>query len=237
MMAGILQSSYLPWLGVLDMLDRVDVFVWHNDLQYDRSWRNRNRIRVGYGRGWRWLTVPVRLGDGTATLLNQARIDYGQKWNRKHWSQVYENYHSAPHFEAYAEAFREILLSDRWERLVDLNAALITAALRQLGIERRILQSEDLELGDSRKNERVVRICQQVGADTWLANSACRDYVEPEVYEAAGIRVVFQDYKHPSYPQQFEPFVSHMSILDLLLNCGPDSLAIIRSTRDTCPGC
>lgn len=233
MMVGILQSSYLPWLGVFDMLDRVDLFVLHDDLQYDKSWRNRNRIRTGGEQGWTWLTVPVSLPVGTATQLDQARVDHAQPWARKHWALIAHNYQRAPWFERYAPAYEAILLGARHELLTELNEALLAVAMEQLGLVCPIRHSRELGLGNLRKNARVAAICRAVGADVWLANSACRDYVEPEIYEKSGVRVVFQDYAHPEYPQQYTPFVSHLSILDLIFNCGPDSLDVIRSTRGT----
>jgi hypothetical protein len=47
-------------------------------------------------------------------------------------------------------------------------------------------------------------------------------------FQDSGIRVIVQDFKHPVYPQLFGDFQSHLSIVDLLFNCGPDSLQKIR---------
>jgi hypothetical protein len=48
-----------------------------------------------------------------------------------------------------------------------------------------------------------------------------------ERFKESSIKVVIQDFKHPAYPQLFEGFESHMSIVDLLFNCGSESLEII----------
>jgi hypothetical protein len=42
------------------------------------------------------------------------------------------------------------------------------------------------------------------------------------------LELVFQDYDHPEYPQCYGTFEPNMSVVDLLFNCGPESLAIIR---------
>ena len=54
----ILQPSYIPWRGYFDQINRADVFVFYDDVQYDKhGWRNRNQIKTTQGR--QWLTIPV----------------------------------------------------------------------------------------------------------------------------------------------------------------------------------
>ncbi len=39
--------------------------------------------------------------------------------------------------------------------------------------------------------------------------------------------MVFQAFNHPVYPQLYGDFIPNLSLLDLLFNCGPDSLKIL----------
>ena len=46
----VLQPGYLPWLGFFDQMRRADVFVYYDDVQFDKhGWRNRNRIKTPTG--------------------------------------------------------------------------------------------------------------------------------------------------------------------------------------------
>ena len=38
---------------------------------------------------------------------------------------------------------------------------------------------------------------------------------------------MFQKYTHPKYNQNFKNFLSNMSVIDLIFNCGKNSLEII----------
>ena len=49
-----------------------------------------------------------------------------------------------------------------------------------------------------------------------------------DVFRAREIQVIFQHFNHPIYPQPYGPFEPNLSALDLLFNCGPDSLTILR---------
>ena len=82
MRVGIIQSCYIPWRGYFDFIDDVDLFIFHDNLQYTKGdWRNRNKIKTP--NGLCWLTVPVKY-DQTSQLIEETRIDYSQKWQQKH---------------------------------------------------------------------------------------------------------------------------------------------------------
>jgi len=221
----------MPWLGYFDLIDRADCFVFYNDVQYDRSWRSRNRIRSAKKEGWSWITAPVILEDGLHTMLDQAKICYKKEGLQKVWNQIHENYRKAPFYNQYKGDIQDILLTKQHGKLVDLNKDIIEWICDILSIETKIVISSEYELKETERNNRLIEVCQTVGADKWLANSACRNYLDVPLFEKAGIEVIYQDYVHPVYEQQYEPFVSHMSIIDLLFNCGEESGKILRSTQ------
>jgi len=221
---GILQPGYLPWLGFFEQLARCDVFVLYDDVQYDKgSWRNRNRIKTPNGP--QWLTVPVLLKGRHFPPVNQVRIDNHTRWAEKHLRTIRQNYHKAPFFEMY---FGELegILSRPWEKLVDLDAAVIRWLAEKLAINTPLEFSSRLGIeGDTL--ERLVKIVRHFGAARFYEGAAGRDYIDASVFASAGVEVVYQDYAHPAYPQIYGDFVSHLSTIDLLLNCGPRSRAVL----------
>src|SRR5271154_2771667 len=71
----ILQPSYIPWRGYFHLIQKADVFVFYDDVQYDKhGWRNRNRVKTASGT--QWLTIPVNSRGNVATglLLKDTRI-------------------------------------------------------------------------------------------------------------------------------------------------------------------
>ena len=61
-----------------------------------------------------------------------------------------------------------------------------------------------------------------LGADELLEGASGRDYLDVELCRSHDIAVRFHEYEHPRYPQRAEPFISHLSALDLILNVGID---------------
>jgi hypothetical protein len=72
-----------------------------------------------------------------------------------------------------------------------------------------------------------IALCRELGADTYLSGSGGANYQDEAAFAAAGVKLVYTNYQHPTYPQAFGDFVAGLSIIDLLFNCGPDSRRIL----------
>jgi hypothetical protein len=216
----VLQPGYLPWLGFFDQLRRADVFVYYDDVQYDKhGWRNRNRIKTQDGP--RWLTVPVRHGrDGFPAIL-EVEIDRRSPWARKHLATLRQAYARAPFLGRYLPALED-LLERKWERLVDLDIACADLMAGWFGLRRRIERSSGLGIGGER-SQRLVNICRHFGASTYVSGAAAESYLDVGLFEQHHIAVEWQRYAHPVYPQLHGEFVPYLSALDLLFNCGEDA--------------
>jgi hypothetical protein len=60
-----------------------------------------------------------------------------------------------------------------------------------------------------------------------LSGSAARSYLDVAQFDAHGIAVDWQEFSHPVYPQLHGEFVPYMSAIDLILNCGDQSRAVL----------
>jgi hypothetical protein len=223
--AGILQPGYLPWLGFFEQMHRSDVFVIYDDVQYDKhSWRNRNRIKTANGP--HWLTVPVLLTFDEHPLINQVRIDNGGNWRKKHFDTIVQNYSKAPFFRRYSPFFEEAYTRN-WEYLIDLDMYFIMNLADCLGIERaKIVKSSAMTITGDRIG-RLIAMCKRLKTDTFYEGASGKNYIDPERFLAEGVRVIFQDYRHPVYSQLYGEFIPYLSIIDLLFNHGEKSLSIV----------
>lgn len=224
MRVGILQPGYLPWLGFFEQVCRCDQFVLFDDVQFDKnSWRNRNRIKTPEGP--LWLTVPVRHRGHIGQTLLQTEITECTVWPRKHLNTLHAYYGKAPHFKRYIEGLAGIYRR-KWVYLVDLDLALIFHLLEVLGITTPVLRSSELGI-TGKSTERLVTICKALKADRFYEGAAGQDYIEAEKFAEAGIVLEYQHYEHPTYPQLYGEFIPYLSVVDVLFNCGEESLKII----------
>jgi hypothetical protein len=211
-------------LGLFHKVALADTFVSFNGVQYlPRDWNNRNRIKTADG--CVWLTVPVLTKGYREKPLRAIEINNHEPWRRKHWRAISFAYRKAPHFERYA-SFLEETYNREWHYLAELNDAMLRWFLQELGIKVQFIDASKLELEGS-KSDLVLDMCRKLGATTYIFGVLGRDYANVTDFNAAGISVVFQDYKHPEYPQLHGAFEPRLSVLDLLMNCGERSKEIL----------
>jgi hypothetical protein len=231
------QPHYLPWLGYLDKLHKADVFVVMDDLQYEaQNFQNRNRVKLD--RGPAWLTVPLVSsgGGGQAERILDKRIDNTGRGGRHHWQHrarrtLEVHYGAAPHYARYAPDLEDVYVR-RWDWLVDLDLMMLDLARRWFGITVPIVRASSLGLRGA-KTERIVSLCEAVGAHTYLSGrGGSTGYLDLDRLARASVTTMWQEFRHPVYPQRYPGagFASHLGFLDLLLNCGPDAGAIAFGT-------
>ncbi|MCX5679921.1 MAG: WbqC family protein [Candidatus Omnitrophica bacterium] len=155
-------------------------------------------------------------------------IDNFQDWRRRHWHAISFNYSPSPFFTKYGGFFEELYKKD-WPLLADLNISVTNYILDSLGIKKPVYFESKLNI-KTMNTQRIIDICKALGADTYLSGAGGKDYLEEGAFGANGIKLLYQDFRHPEYSQRYEPFIPLMSSIDLLFNCGLDSLKILTGT-------
>jgi hypothetical protein len=163
-------------------------------------------------------------------LVLDVVIDRSKLWQRKHVQSIRQAYSKAPFFDSYFGALEELL--DRpWERLVDLDVAVIGLMASWLGLDvSRIVLSSTLGIPRGR-NERLLSLCEHFGATNYLSGNLAKTYLDVAAFQKRGVSVEWQDFSHPVYEQMNGPFEPYLSALDLVLNVGAGSLRVIRQGR------
>jgi hypothetical protein len=232
---AIMQPTYMPWVGLFDLYDQVDVMVWYDDVQIvKRSWDCRNRIKTL--KGEQLLTVPVfKNKNRDNTKFNNASINYEQNWSRKHLQALRLNYKKSLNFEV-MDSWLTPILQEKYETIADLNISIIERFANYLNIETPSVRSSELNNISGSKDERLANICKRLEATDYLSPLGSGAYMEEETpggkVAKEGVTVKYQNYVHPIYKQQHGEFISHLSILDLMYNYKfGECLDIIRSGR------
>ena len=223
---AIVQSNYVPWRGYFDLIASVDEFIVLDDVQYTRrDWRNRNKIKTQDGT--RWLSIPVEVsGRYTQPICETRTAD--PDWSRSHWDLVRSTYSSSPAFDVHADFIRELYASVPGPFLSDINRHFLEKINEVLSIDTPLVDSR-VYGAQGTKDERLVDLCLKAGAVEYVSGPSAQSYLDEQRFEAAGVHVAWFEYgPYPQYDQVQPPFVSEVSILDVLLCGGAEARSLVR---------
>lgn len=159
---------------------------------------SRNRCLIVSSNGIFPIIIPLRKTG--SRLVSDACISYQEPWQSRSWSALCSAYRNAPYFDEYEQALQN-LWHQQPEKLVDYNGALFTWALNELYIEREIEVSATYMHENILTDYRTVDFCSLTPQDSYLP-----------------------------YKQVFAhkySFIPHVSVLDLLMNKGPEARMFI----------
>lgn len=220
----ILQPSYIPWRGYFDQIRRADLFIFYDDVQYDKhGWRNRNQLKTSHGK--KWLTIPVNSKGVTSGIrIRDVRMDWSKPWADTHLKSLTTSYNKAPYFKDYLPLL-ESLYQRRDECLADFTIASSIALAQALGFtSTRFMRSSEMPNIEGRRTDRVIHILKRVGATHYICGPSASSYMEPEKFTDAGIPFEYMQYNYPEYPQLYPPYDPYVTILDLLFMTGKDAM-------------
>jgi hypothetical protein len=137
------QPYFCPFPGFFAKAAGADVLVILDEVQFPRgaTWITRNRFKNDQGA--LWLTVPVwKKGLGLQTI-SQVRLCYDGRWPRKHLASLKSAYRHAPYLAEHLPFLMETF-SRRYERLLDLNLAIIRYLMQELELDTKLVLLSEL---------------------------------------------------------------------------------------------
>jgi len=213
---AISQPRYLPSASYLHRFAAADLFIYLDTVQYSpRDWENRNRLKGSSGA--HWVTVPV-IRPSRKQTVREVKIDNEQRWPARHRDALVSNYRNAPFFDAYFEFF-DRTYATQWSFLIDLDMH-ITAFLRDaFGLGGQVKRASEYCI-EGRGQDLLVALTRAAGGDAYLSGPLGRNYINPAVFERAGLNLLYHAFEIRPYSQLFGEFVPNLSAIDLLFNCG-----------------
>jgi hypothetical protein len=219
---AILQPNYIPWKGVFDLINKVDVFVFYDDVQYTvKDWRNRNVIKTQ--NGTKWLSVPVIHKGRRDQLICEALINNTEDWQMNHYKTIKFSYAKAKYFDQYHYILEDIYLNNKWNKIADLDIFTTKIIAEALGINVEWAKSSDLNFDGNKDGEKVLKICKHFNADYFINGPSSKQFMNEKLFNENDVQLSYMEYNYEEYNQLYPPFNHFVSVLDTLFNCGPEA--------------
>jgi len=219
------QPIFLPWPGFFHKAAHSDYLVLLDNVQFPRgrSWLTRNRLKNENGEVW--LTVPVLRKGRELQTIGRVEIHNENAWRRKHLACIRQNYVNAPYFSDYFVGI-EIIYQKNHSILADFTTELLSFFLKELSLKTEVIRQSELGI-TGKGTDLFVGICEYLSADLYCSLPSAEKHIDKEAMRKHKIRIIRANFRPPVYPQLWGDFIYNLSILDLLLNCGPKSRQLI----------
>jgi WbqC-like protein family len=220
---AIHQPNFFPWLGYFDKIVRADAFVLLDHVQFQKTggtWTNRVKLLVG-GQA-RWITAPVvRIYHGVRRT-DEMTFHEAIPWRIKMLKTLAANYRRAKYYDE-CMTLLEPLILHKDARAAEYNIHAIGTIIAAFGMDRtRLLRSSEMAVS-GQGSELLLAITIAAGGTTYLCGGGATGYQDDGLFAERGVALVYQDFRHPKYPQVEKDstnFVAGLSIIDALMNCG-----------------
>lgn len=222
MKVTIHQPEHLPWLGFFNKAINCEKFVLLNNVQYEKNYfQNRNNILDVKNNKRQFVTVPVNKGKQSDLIL-EKKICFTNKLKRRYFLKLKQAYDSYPYYNEISKNIFKYYEGE--DNLAKLNENIIEYLFDYLNIECTLIRSSDIiDASEIHPGGCVnYQICKRLGAKTYLSGKSGREYLDVKPFEQDGIEVLFQDFRHPTYNQPGNEFVSNLSVLDIVFSFDPD---------------
>lgn len=209
------QPDFMPYLGFFDRLCKANIYVILDTVQFVKRWTGRDKIKTE--KGEQWITVETQKAP-VNTKINEILLVQDNKWKKKHLNIIQYNYKKAPFYNEILPYVEELYQED-FKRMVDFNIKSIKMLMKLFDIQIECILASDIN-PQGKNNELNIDIMKKLGCTKYLSGIGAKDYYIPELYSKAGIEVIWQEFQHPVYKQQYDGFIPYLSSIDLLFNCG-----------------
>ena len=223
MKVAMMQPAFLPWQGFFELICKSDVFIILDDFQFSvQSYHQRNRLFVNKGKA-DWYTVPIQKAGSFGAPLNDVMINNKMPWRVKMWKSIRQNYSKAVYFGELAPSIEKWLLCSH-RSLADQNIAFINLICAFLGIQTEFRLSSKHKI-NAYRSHKVLELLSWCNATQYLCAQGSFDYMRQDaIFPVDDIEVLFQNFEPKPYTQigALNEFIPSLSILDALLNIGPE---------------
>tara|TARA_A100000164_G_C21902195_1_gene771106 strand:+ start:944 stop:1630 length:687 start_codon:yes stop_codon:yes gene_type:complete len=215
---SICQPHFIPWVGYFFMIRKCNKFIFLDDVQYNRrSWQNRVHIRSSHNiNEKKYLSLSVK--DNTRSK-NINQIFLLEENLEESINQIKNSYRTAINFDFTLNFLENFLKKNISLNLSEFNILLIKEICKILKIKINFGRSSDFNLSNYSKEQLILKILKKENAKIYLSNEGSKKYVHESFFERENLRVVYNDFIHPTYKQlNSKNFLPNLSVIDLLFN-------------------
>lgn len=235
-----MQPYFFPYLGYYQGIHSVDKYLLYDQVTYlKEGWVHRNRFLVVNGQPSYFM---ARLQQKSSNMrLCEVKLDEKLNWRKKILHSVLYNYRRRPYFNeiyplvervVYANVSRIVELSVLSIKTIceylEINTNVCSDTSKFIELEEKLNDEDNLHINFpslnleifERKVVRALEICRIEKANTFINAIGGQVLYSKEEFRANNVDLFFLQTRPYAYSQPASIFYPHLSIIDVLMNCG-----------------
>jgi hypothetical protein len=240
MKIAIMQPYFFPYIGYFQAIHAVDKYILYDNLNFIKeSWMNRNSFLVKNGSpSFFYAELKEK---SSFKKISEIELVENDAWRKRMLNSLFLNYKKADYFEEVYPVI-ETVVNYPTNKLSELNYQSLAKVCEYLELGNKVVRSSNsksdletklhkepvdkndfpaLKVTDcNRKVIRVLEICRMEGADVFINAIGGQSLYNKKTFKDNGIDLFFVKTLEYKYKQQSAIFYPHLSIIDVLMNCG-----------------
>lgn len=219
---AIHQPNFFPWLGYFNKIHCSDCFIIMDNVQFPETGRGSwiNRVKLLVQGIPKWNTMPVMRTYHGYRIIAEMQIDDSSPWRSKFLKTIRANYAKAAYFNSVLEIIEPLVMFPS-SSVADFNINAITTLCEIVGIDTaKMIRGTSLDVSGN-ATELLIAMTNAADGTSYVCGGGSDGYQEDDLFAQNNIQLVYQNFKHPEYPQcGSSEFIPGQSIIDVLMNCG-----------------
>jgi hypothetical protein len=216
MKLAIMQPYFFPYIGYFQLINAVDKFVIHDDVQYIKGgWISKNRVllnRSGFNIG-----IPVKKDSSIKNINERYYVANSEIFKVKLLRQIENAYGKAPFYNEIFPFISGLLLTGE-KNVSKFNTFILFEICKLLNISTQFVNSSEMIKQDQLKGEeRVLNINQVLNSDVYINPAGGTDLYKRESFRKRNIELRFLVSDKIEYKQSGGDFIPGLSIVDVLM--------------------
>ena len=214
MRLAIMQPYIFPYIGYFQLINAVDKFVIFDDVNFiKKGWINRNRILQNNSANV--FTVPL-VKASQNRLINSIQVSNDIKWKEKLSLTLQHSYGKAPFFNTIYKMVMSVFESEA-DTISELAYMSLKIVCDYLDIKIKFVFSSEYNNKHMKGQDRIIDICLLENTTQYINAFGGKELYSPQAFQEKGIELFFVKTKPYEYKQFNNPFVSNLSIIDILM--------------------
>lgn len=216
MKIAIMQPYYFPYIGYYQLIKSVDTFYIYDDVAFiKRGWINKNKIIVNNTE--HSFTIPLKNASQNRNINEHFVSDEFEKWKDSFYKTLYVSYRKSPY---YSEIMKIIEASLSNSNIVDITEVSLRLVSEYLEINTIFERSSSIAGIMSTKSQRLIDICNSVGADTYINSIGGQVLYNKQQFKEKNIDLYFLHCNEPC---------GYISMIDLLMKNGKQTKELLNN--------